>query len=286
MLTTYQEYNASIGNTYSVKGKWTPVNGTAPIAIYHHGANQDGWQPVAGTFASPEGTGPGQRTPIEAIAEAGYFLCSSDYGGSLWGNATDHTYQLSVMDYAAQQAGYTALAGGSGVLSTNQYLNRYISTGRKVFSMGTSMGGLSVLSLAARYPTIVGAVAGFEPVLNQIFNKTVPEFNLDASYGGNYTDLAYGTNHNPTYQAALGLFNSVPVRLWYASADTYARPVDIAQFVANVVGAGGSAAADTPDSLLNSEEILPTGQIHSEVAIGLIPTQKVLNFARRWVPIS
>lgn len=135
-----------------------------------------------------------------------------DLGGETWGNDTGTTRVGQMLDYL--QSSWNTQ--GPAVL------------------VGVSMGGLTVLNYALRYPQRVAAVVACLPALDLADVRTrdasFPAL-IDAAYGGAYNDATDGPTHSPV-QFAASLPANLPVGLWGSSDDIYAVPATFDAFTA------------------------------------------------------
>lgn len=132
----------------------------------------------------------------------------------------------------------------------------------KVALLGASMGVVTALNYAYAHPENVACVALFNPAVSppSYPNATVP---LNAAYGGTYDDAVDGPTHNPMRYAA-DFPPSIPVQLWYSTADTVAFPQFVEQFADTCPSATATVCSTTLD--------------HGELAIAAVPVGDVLAF--------
>lgn len=223
-----------------------------PVALFHHGYG------ATAKILRDSIEGAGERKVIEAFATAGYMVLVSDFGGSLWGNDTNHRH-------------ITALIGAG-----------HKNGGRrgKVLLIGASMGGGAALSYAGMYPTRVAGVLGLIPALDLVAVRDVGYTVLDRAYQGGFSNAVHGGAHNPIVMAqtphlytpwnlSTSRFSAMPIDLWYATEDTVTRPETVSRFVATVRSRANA-----------NIKAHPRPGTHTDAFIGELPVQGLLRFAR------
>lgn len=183
------------------------------------------------------------RWPIvrNMVDRCGLYSISADLGGSsTWGNST----LLARLDEAfAYTQTFPQVKKG------------------KVLLVGQSMGGLAMLNWAKANPSKVAGMVGVIPVTNM--NSAMAagfSSQINAAYGGAYSDATYGANYNP-YVFASSL-SGIPGQLWVGDTDTIAKLSD-----ANVVA---SAAP--------SIQVRALTGAHAESTLGLIDLGAMADF--------
>lgn len=159
------------------------------------------------TFTFPYLPTKGQQM-VDQIVQAGYpaalFQCSANPAGigDLWANDSAYSY-IDAMRTYMQSPEIGARSG-------------------KVVLVGLSQGALNVLAYAGRYPANVAGVQAYLPNTSLAATKANSGYTaaVNAAYGGNYTDAAYGAQHSPEIQmnAATNPY-TMPINLVYASDD-------------------------------------------------------------------
>ena len=151
------------------------------------------------------------------------------------------TKGVAVVDQVVQ-AGYpcamfqpTATPTGIGDLWANDNCYSFIDAMRtymqgaavgakagKVVLLGVSQGALNALAYAGRYPANVAGVQAYLPNTSLAATKANSGYTaqVNAAYGGNYTDATYGAQHSPEIMmnAAANPY-TMPINLIYASDD-------------------------------------------------------------------
>lgn len=183
------------------------------------------------------------RWPIvrTVVDQCGLYTISADMGGSAtWGNST----LLSRMDEA---------------FAYTQTFNQ-VKKG-KVILIGQSMGGLAMLNWAKANLGKVAAMVGVIPVTNM--NSAIADAfrsQINAAYGGSYSDAAHGANHNP--QIFASALAGIPGQLWVGRTDVIARLDD-----ANVIASGAP-----------SIQVMELNGAHDESTLGLIDLAEMERF--------
>lgn len=125
---------------------------------------------------------------VDQVVQAGYpcglFQCTATPGGigDLWANDNAYAY----IDACGPSCKVANVGAKSG----------------KVILVGLSQGALSVLGYAGRYPANVAAVQAYLPNTSLAASKANGGYTaqVNAAYGGNYTDATYGAQHSPEIQ--------------------------------------------------------------------------------------
>lgn len=183
------------------------------------------------------------RWPIvrNMVDRCGLYSISADLGGSAtWGNST----LLARLDEAfAYTQTFPQVKKG------------------KVLLVGQSMGGLAMLNWAKANPSKVAGMVGVIPVTNM--NSAIADAfrsQINAAYGGSYSDAAHGANHNP--QIFASALAGIPGQLWVGRTDVIARLDD-----ANVVASGAP-----------SIHVMELNGAHDESTLGLIDLAEMERF--------
>jgi dipeptidyl aminopeptidase/acylaminoacyl peptidase len=158
---------------------------------------------------------------FEALGDAGHVILSCDFGGIMtWGNNTVISRISAAVAYLLS----------SGLVLPNE-----------VALLGTSMGGLNSLAWAAANLNYASCMIGIIPVVNltdmHANNRGGFAAEINAAYGGSYSEASFGAVHNPATIAIAGGYSALPIQLWYGNTDTVAVPAAITAFGASV-GAG------------------------------------------------
>lgn len=204
--------------------------GSVSGVIYCHGAGEVSFSPTNSIYV-------GQYPLLNALASQ-YAVASGDFGGDAWGNSTAVSNMGSMKTWLQSTMG--AKSG-------------------KVALVGISMGTLTALNYAKANPSQVACVVCILPAVNlndfATNNRAGYGASALAAYGGSYSDATNGATSNPFYYAAS--FPSIPVQLYYSTADTVALPTYVTGFMSNCPSATGTAVSTT----LN----------HSEAAVAAAP---------------
>lgn len=141
----------------------------------------------------------------------------------------------------------------------------------KVILVGISMGALNAFCWAAANPMLVSAIVAVIPIcdVNDVHANNLWGLaaTINAAYGGSYIDAAQKATHNPTYFATVAggsMLANLPVRIYYSSGDTIARPTP-ALALASAIGASASTV------LLGSMD-------HSDAAVAAVDEDDLLAF--------
>lgn len=199
--------------------EWLPKTwrggGTVRGIIASHGATGSDLDPLSFT------TFPHWAPILQRLCGMGYPIISVNAGGSLFGNDTViSTYMPAALTRLAAMGAKTD----------------------KVALFGCSMGNLTGMNWARANPTKVACIAGVAPAsdLNDIVtnNRDGQAANVNAAYGGAYSDATMGATHNPArYGATLA---GIPTRLYYSDADPAIPPATVTA-LATLIGASATA---------------------------------------------
>ena len=189
----------------------------------------------------------GQYPLFDALRK-NFCVASGDFGGDTWGNK-------SAMN---------------DVLAVKGWMQTMGARPGKVALVGISMGTLTSLNFAHMYPEQVACVVDILPAINLADfannNRSGYSAESNAVYPGGYSDAVYGSIFNPYYYASS---LTIPVKLFYSTADTVALPTYVTGFAANCP----TASATVVSSTLN----------HSEAAVGAAPLNSILSFISKHV---
>lgn len=179
--------------------------------IYVHGVEESDGSTAWTNF-------PERTALFTGIADAGIAFLSCTHGGNCtWGNDT-------VISRIA--AAYDFLTSQPNVVAT------------KVCLLATSAGAPGALAWAKRNPALVSCFIGILPVLNLTdvhdANRVGFSSAIDAAYGGAYSELAFGANHNPDTMARFGGFGALPMQIWYGDSDAVVVPSSVTAFADKV----------------------------------------------------
>lgn len=147
--------------------------------------------------------------PIKAILDElseSSVVIVADFGLQTWANNTVVARAVEAMNYGEANLGVTG----------------------KWTLVGASMGNSSSFATAKANPTRVKGITGVIPLMDivDIMAKgAVAEVN--AAYGGTYSDTTDGPNHNPIKMATT-IDPTLPIHLW-AAPDDGSAPYSIAQ---------------------------------------------------------
>lgn len=223
-----------------------------PVVIYHHGAGGT----AAGVLANPY-----ERVLLDTLVEAGNLVVVSDFGGSLWGNETDHRYVLDLIAVAHDYGGSRSPVG----------------------LVGTSMGGGASLSFAGMHPERVGCVVGILPVIDLAGLRALNPVSVDAAYPSAYSDRLHGPRHSPLVMSRLphvrggkqtSRFSGTPVDIWFGTADEVCVPEATRRFARRV--------RRREDARVRLHPLRGAG--HTVDAIGLVDPHKVARFLHHHLP--
>jgi|GEM_PF-1502993 len=176
--------------------------------LYVHGA--EGAGPGGGIAWT---TYPGRWATLNAIARRSTILSSDLGGNATWGNDTVKAAITSAWNYLKTVPG--------------------VATDR-VSLICQSMGATGGIAWAADNPSLVDRIVLMIPALNllDIRNNSSYQADIDAAYGGAYSEAAYGATHNPLTIATAGKLAGIPIQLWYGDTDTLCKPEYALQFAA------------------------------------------------------
>jgi pimeloyl-ACP methyl ester carboxylesterase len=205
-------------------------SGSAPGVVYCHGYGEVSFSPT-------NSANTGQYPLFNALANQ-FAVASGDFSNDAWGNSTS--------------------VGNVGTTKTWMQSAMGAQSG-KVGLVGVSMGALTALNYAKANPSSVACVVCVLPAidLNDFATNNTGGYgaSANAAYGGTYSDGTYGSSSNPYYYAAS--FPSIPVHLYYSTADTVSLPTWVTGFISNCASATGTVISTT----LN----------HSEAAVAAAP---------------
>jgi pimeloyl-ACP methyl ester carboxylesterase len=149
----------------------------------------------------------------------------------------------------AQLPVLTIDAGGGQTYGNDVAIARTVEAidwlGGNAILLGTSMGSILGVNVAARYPARVRALGLIYPAMDLQYvhdNGTTAE--VDAAYGGAFA--ANVASHSAIPQAAAGALNGMPIKGWHSSNDNVVGVDTWANFTA-ALAAGGAAAPDSYD---------------------------------------
>jgi hypothetical protein len=196
-----------------------PVSAKKYPIIFAHGAEGDAGASAWMGLTSRWGVFTG------AIDYGKFFGVSADMGGSAtWGNNT----VIEAMDsaFSFMQA------------------NPFVLTG-KVNIVAQSMGAASAMAFAGRFKSKVNKIVLVIPVLNisDIRSSSSYQSAIDTAYGGTWSEINFGADHNPLTMSANGKFSGIPIQVWYGTTDTLCKPEYSTQFISNCSGAIGMPLA-------------------------------------------
>lgn len=108
-----------------------------------------------------------------------------------------------------------------------------VSSG-KVSLLAQSMGATTAVAWAKANPAKVDRIALMIPVINllDIRNNSGYQADIDAAYGGTYSEASFGATHNPLTIAQAGGLAGIKVQMWYGTTDTLCKPEFSVQFAA------------------------------------------------------
>ncbi|WP_440984900.1 hypothetical protein ACQHIH_15940 [Xanthomonas sontii] len=173
--------------------------------IYVHGAEG----------ATPGGIAwtklPGRWATLNAVSRTATILSSDLGGNATWGNDTVISAITGAWNYLKTLPG----------VSTD-----------KVNLLCQSMGATGAIAWAAANPTLVNRIAMMIPVINlsDVRNNSSYQADIDAAYGGTYSESTYGATHNPLSIASAGKLAGMPIQLWYGATDSLCKPEFALQF--------------------------------------------------------
>lgn len=260
------------GNCHVFYSKFTVRDGQRPICVVHHAHT--------GSADALVYISPGFFSHVEYLARHGYIVVVGDFrlpntgagGAAEWGNDWNQVGIADAVSFGIRHGG---------------------SSTKKFLLLGYSMGGAICLGFAGRFPQLVAGVIGIIPAIDieryknphptegpLNFDGVTPYSfaeTIDAAYNGNYTDAAYGMNHNAQYQAENSdVFNNIPIQLWYGDKDTFVPKVLIKRFYDAVKAKKATAP-------IKMRQIPTPNQVHNDAAVLEVPRQEVLKFARSCV---
>ncbi len=215
----------------------TRFTGNKRGILYINGAEADN-----GAYAWT--TRPTSWPSFRTMANLGYTTLSCELGGSkTWGNDT----AISRITDA-----YNQLLTLKGV------------SNEPILIIGQSMGGLNSLVWARTNKSLIHRMALFVPVINltNVHDNSSYVTDIDAAYGGTYTEAAYGATHNPYTFAANGDLNGLVANLWYGTTDSLCLP----QFATGIAG------------MVPSMTLTPVSGGHAESTIAQIDMTDLATF--------
>ncbi|NIJ87004.1 hypothetical protein FHY35_004054 [Xanthomonas arboricola] len=175
---------------------------------------------VHGAEGAPPGglawTGLRGRWPIMQAVSRRSTIISSDLGGNAtWGNST-------VVDAIGQAR--NVLLAQPGVAQ------------HPVGLLCQSMGAGGGVAWAAANRSLVSRIVLLIPALNtdDIRANSGYAADINAAYGGTYSEERDGPTHNPLTIAKAGKLAGLPIQLWYGDSDTLCKPEFALQFAAAV----------------------------------------------------
>lgn len=211
--------------------------GSVPGVIYCHGAGQLGADPTNSVLG-------GQYPLYNALREK-FCLTSGDFGGNSWGNPS--------------------AVGNVDSMKTWMQSTMGVKSG-KVALVGISMGTLTALNYAKANPSKVACVVSVLPAvnLNDFYSNNRGGFaaSVTSAYGGSYNDSTQGPTSNP-YNYAASFPGTIPVQLYYSTADTIALPSYVTSFAS---AAASASAIQVSTTLDHSEAAIAQASINSITA--------------------
>lgn len=206
--------------------------GTVPGVIYCHGANHIAYNATDPNFHA-------EYAIFDALRQK-YCVGMGDFEFTVWGN--DQT----IADVDATRTAMIAQGAKNGKFAIG----------------GTSMGATVALNYALAHPANVACVFVFIPAVDARSN---PAFagTLNAGFPPTFNDAVNGPTHIPVEYAA-SFPTSIPVHLWYSTADTVAYPSAVQAFAAACPSATATIVSTTED--------------HDQAAIADAPLADVLAF--------
>lgn len=218
--------------------------GGVPGVIYCHGAGQ-------GSSSATNSALVGQYPLFNALRER-FCVASGDFGATAWGNP--------------------AALGNVDSMKTWMQSTMGVKTG-KVALVGISMGTLTALNYAKANPSKVACVVSVLPAvnLNDFYSNNRGGYaaSVTAAYGGSYNDTTQGPTSNP-YNYAASFPGTIPVQLYYSTADSIALP----SYVTSFASAAASASAISVSTTLD----------HSEAAIAQASINSITAFIAAHLP--
>lgn len=203
--------------------------GTRPGVVFCHGA-------LESALSIPNPNLAGQYPLLNALSSQ-FCVGIGDFSGNAWGNSTAQSNVSSMITWMQSMGAKTG----------------------KVALVGVSMGTTTALNYAKANPSKVACVVSILPAVNvndfAANNRDGLASTVNAAYGGTYNDSTMGATYNPYVYAST--FPSVPVALYYSTADSVALPTYVTSFLSACPTAIGKAVSTTLD--------------HSEAAVAAAP---------------
>lgn len=186
-------------------------NNAFPVVVYCHGSGGDGWSEGIAGFG-------GEIT--DALCDAGFLVIGIDAGGpKVWANSTA---------MSAITAAITFARTNYGVKPT------------KCHMLGFSMGGLTSLTYANKFPANVQCVGAMNPAVDiNYFHANGFSADIDAAWGGSGSWFANAVTggYSPTQAAIAGTFSStIPMSVWFNEDDPTVTYSLIMAFKAALLG--------------------------------------------------
>lgn len=197
-----QGYSAAAPSEFQfVVGTASAWAGRKPPLIYCHGSGA-----TTQTAASGSAANAGEWALLTALAQH-YLVIVADLGLQAWGNDT-HVARI------AEAKAYLAALGATGPVTL----------------VGGSMGNLGALGYARAHPESVSKVACIIPALDLASLYPMASADIDAAYGGAYSNAVHGPTHSPVQYAA-SLDADLPIHLFTTSNDPVCLPSTASAFV-------------------------------------------------------
>lgn len=158
---------------------------------------------------------PGRWPTINAVARRSTVLISDLGGNATWGNDT----------------GINSITGAWNYLKTLPGV-----ANDRVSLLCQSMGANNGVPWAAANPALVDRIVLMIPVTNTLDMRDNSSYknDINAAYGGSYSESTHGPTHNPLTIAKAGKLAGIPIQLWYGATDTLCKPEFALQFAAAV----------------------------------------------------
>jgi len=182
----------------------------AVLLLHGNGALANAW----------EGGGDTNYPPANiALVNAGFITAATDTHGSSWG----------------------APAASQDIKDLYDYLRSMFSINTQVCLLGNSMGGLSALTFALDYPSLVKSIVGTAPAsdLTSAYNNVLFTTTINTAYACTVTTMTNSTKTRQPYMRSKELVN-IPIKLWQATDDASIAYTSTQNLVAKINEYGGN----------------------------------------------
>lgn len=229
---TYDTVSGTYGDEDFVAFVPTHVDPSLRMGVlYMHGASSDETQMT--NLATANGN---IFAICRGLAYAGHVVMSFNADGNHWGNDASWVRIDDAIAY---------MQGTLGAKASWQ-----------VGMLGASMGGCGLSWAGQGNLGKLACFAGLTPVsdIQSVYDETPAlRAQIDAAYGGTYSDATDGPDHNPLLLAEAGLLDGLSYKAWYGATDAIVLPQTVLDLAAALspTGATQSVTGDHNSAIGN-----------------------------------